>query len=443
MKKYFYIIVMSLMLSFSLLLLTREPMLSDSYRYDEIGLNLVNGYGYVDGEFMPTMERSPAYPFFLAVIYKIFGHYYFFVQLIQIALFILTVILIYKIAKLIFDEKIAIYSMAITAFFPTLANYPSYILSESFFIFLLSLVVFFGIKVYFTDNLKYYLLLGFSLGLAALCKIIMLPFIFVVILWLIFLKFKSSNKMKFVVKIFIMILAFMILVIPWMSRNYLKFGSFSLRSRSEGPLCVKVQKLNYDFNDFKQSLVFIISENLGKKMYPDVAENPRDFLFREDVLVAEEIVPALIKKGYTLKDIKNLMIAEMAKRPIKFIAVSFLDLLKMTHFTYLPILIDQEYLMNKIINFWYGDWLLSLLRGIFRLLACFLILFSILGMFIKRVLWKNWILLFLLIGYINLSYTLIYGYGRYGVPLIPYYIILSVPTIIAIKEKINGGARRR
>ena len=78
--------------------------------------------------------------------------------------------------------------------------------------------------------------------------------------------------------------------------------------------------------------------------------------------------------------------------------------------------------------------LLSLLRGIFRLLAYLLILFSMIAMWIRRTEWKKWIFLAILICYTTLIYSLIYGHGRYSVPLIPYYIILSNKTFLKIKE---------
>ncbi|MDO8603537.1 MAG: glycosyltransferase family 39 protein [Candidatus Omnitrophota bacterium] len=438
MKKFLYILGVSFVFSFALLLLTREPMQPDSYGYDSIGFNLAKGHGYVDDSRVPAMGREPAYPAFLALIYLLFDHDYFFVQLAQIILFLLTAIFVYKTARLIFCEKIAVYSMAITALFPTLANYPAYILSETLFTFLLSVLVFSCIKIYFTNRTAYYLLAGGMLGITALCKAVMLPFIFILILWLIFLRFKSGFRAGFIIKIAVMTMAFVILTIPWMARNYLKCGSFSLRGGSETPLCVKVQKLDYGFNDFKQNLVFIMSENLGKRVFPDIVDNPRDFLHKEDDIAREKILPELEGKGYSPEEIKNIMISKIMKRPVKFIAVSFLDLLKMTQFTYLSILIDQRYLIDKITNLSYGNSLLSLIRGVFRSLAYILILLSICGMLIKKDMWRKWIFLFLLICYTNLIYSLIYGYGRYGVPLIPYYIILSAPMIVAVEEKMKG-----
>jgi 4-amino-4-deoxy-L-arabinose transferase-like glycosyltransferase len=435
-KKFFYILAISFIISFIFITFTKEPMQPDSYGYDSIGWNLAQGHGYTNAENKITMEREPMYPFFLAFIYFIFGHTYLPVQIIQIVLFLLTVILVYKIAEAVFNKEIAWYAMAMTAFFPTLVNFPSYILSETLFTFLTSLLVFGCIKIYFTNKWGYYFLTGLALGAAALCKSIMLPFIFIVIIWLLLLRDKAGWGIKErIMKISVIILIFCGTVTPWMHRNYADFGSFSLREGSEVPLCVKVEKLDYNLQDFKEALIFTISENLGGKMFPDITEDPRYFLFKEDVLARGKILPELREKGYSSKEIKNMMISAMIKRPVKFLAVSSLDLLKMTQFTYLPILIDQQYLIKKMTNARHGVLLLSLSRGIFRFLAYLLILFSMMAMWVGRAEWRKWIFLVILICYTNLIYSLIYGHGRYGVPLIPYYVMLSVSIIAGIKNK--------
>ena len=128
------------------------------------------------------------------------------------------------------------------------------------------------------------------------------------------------------------------------------------------------------------------------------------------------------------------MIKGIIRRPIKFIVVSSIDLLKMTQFAYLPVLIDQEYLIKKISDYRYGNIFLSLSRGIFRLLAYVLIVFSIMGIFAQKAIWREWIFLFIVIIYISLAYSIVYGHGRYSVPLIPYYIILSSAFILKNKK---------
>ena len=410
-------------------------MMPDSNSYNAIGLSLSTGHGYTTENHELTMAREPAYPFFLACVYLIFGYSHIAAQMAQIALFLLTVILVYKTTNLIFGPRIAKYTMITTAFFPTLANYPAYILSETLFTFLLCLFVFVCTKLYIEDRWIYYILSGFILGIASLCKSIMLPFILILFLWIIILK--KNNFRKALLGAICTVLIYIVTAMPWMYRNYAHFGTFSLREGSEQILCIKVQKLDYNFDDFKKAFVFTVSENLGQKIFPGVVEKPEDFLFKEDYLARGKILPEFENKGYSSKEIKDIMTAKIIKRPWKFLLISSLDLLKMTQFTYLPVLIDQEYIIKRFSVFKYGNNLLSLIRAVFRSFAYILILFSIIALFVQRALWKKWILLFLVISYISLSYSIVYGHGRYSVPLIPFYIILSMGFILKDKKEIK------
>ena len=430
-KRWFYFVLIgSFLISLTVSFIIKHPVdrTSDSHTYDAIAMNLVSGSGYTDEGVQPTMTREPLYPFFLAFIYSIAGHNYAAVKFIQMILFLITTVLAYKIAKMIFDENTARYAMIFTAFFPTLLNYPSYILSETVFTFLVALFVFSCVGFYLENKLFYCILSGLSLGLLILCKCAMLPFIVVLILWGIFF-------CKDMPKAILMVLISLAVIFPWSYRNYVKFDTFALRGGSESALAIKVQKLDYTFDDFKKAAIFTLSEGLGKKMFPDAIENPRDFLFKEDILVREKILPELKREGHSDKEIGRMMRKRIMERPIKYLAVSFLDLLKLAQFSYLPILNqpDTIEIFNKLPH---GRLWLSLLRAVFRPFAGLLILFSIIGMYIKRGIWKRWIFLLIIIAYALITYSLIYGDARYSVPFIPYYIIFSIPAVLKIKESI-------
>lgn len=429
-KWFYFVLLFSLVISLFLAFGIGHPAyeMADAYGYDKLGFNLSIGKGFVDEENRPTMGREPAYPFFLAGIYSVAGHNHSAVRFVQIILFLLTVIFTYKTAKIVFNEEIAGCAMIMTAFFPTLVNYPAYILSETLFIFLLSLFVFFCIKLYLSNKLIYYFLSGITLGILILCKSITLFFIPVLFLWgILFCKSR--------LRICLMILMSMGIALPWVYRNYVNFDTFALRKGTELALSVKVQKLDYTFDDFKKNIIFTISEGLGKKIYPYAIEDPKDFLFKEDTLVREKILPELINRGYAPKEIRAMMIKKIIKRPIKFLAISSLDLLRMTQFSYLPAL-NQPHIIENFKKLRYGGILLFSLRAVFRALSCILILSFILGMYVKRDTWKRWMFLFIVIAYFTVIYSLIYGNARYSVPLIPYYIILSTPAILKIKEWI-------
>src|SRR3970040_926512 len=60
---------------------------------------------------------APFYPYFLAVLYKIFDHHLFLVRLIQHLIGCISMVLIFLVAKKIFDRKVAILASIIAATF--------------------------------------------------------------------------------------------------------------------------------------------------------------------------------------------------------------------------------------------------------------------------------------------------------------------------------------
>ena len=169
----------------------RHPIKMDASVYNTIGWNLARGNGFSSqalAPFIPTMYREPVYPYFLGAIYKIFGHSYVVVYFFQIFIFSLTCILVYLLARDIFSEKVAKYSALFAAICPTLANYPSYLLTETLFTFLLCLSILVLMKAVKTHRVKLFFASGVILGITVLCKAAMLLFFFIVFLGVFLLK---------------------------------------------------------------------------------------------------------------------------------------------------------------------------------------------------------------------------------------------------------------
>ena len=106
-----YVLIIILLLSFLssclFAFVFNNPIVADAHQYDQIGLNITHGYFSLDEAepYSPTMHREPLYPYFLSIIYKVFGHNYNIVYFFQICLFSLTCLLTYLISKSIFNIK--------------------------------------------------------------------------------------------------------------------------------------------------------------------------------------------------------------------------------------------------------------------------------------------------------------------------------------------------
>ena len=409
----------------------------DSGQYDTIGWNIAQGRGFSLAQtepFTPTMLREPLYPCFLAIVYKIFGHDYRAAIAFQIIFFALTCLAVYFIAKEIFDKRIAAYSAILTALCPTLANYPSYILTETTFTLLLCIFIFVSIKAVRYGKNALFIASGAILGICALCKAIMLPFSLIVTLFILLRRGMRQAAL--------FIIIFMLMVSPWFFRNYTLFGTFQPSLRGGAALWERAQKSDDTIEDMKHAVVFNFSEYLGNKMFPGLVENPQDYILlgskkshdKEKELSEQGLTPTEIDKSMREEAKKNIL-----AHPIKFLIYIPIESIKMTAFIYLPILNEPD-LINRFSDLKNGNAMLSAIRSVFRLSAYPILLLVLIGIYYKRKEWKNWILMVGLIIYINTIYSMIFALGRYAVPIVPFYLIFAVTglsCLFAGRSKIN------
>ncbi len=94
---------------------------------------------------IPETIRTPGYPLFLGIIYKIFGKSFKAVVLVQILLSILSIYFIYLIGTLIHKETTGLIMALAFSFDPVTISMNYKILSETLFLFFLILFILFGI----------------------------------------------------------------------------------------------------------------------------------------------------------------------------------------------------------------------------------------------------------------------------------------------------------
>ena len=181
----------------------------------------------------PTAWMMPGYPFLLALIFKVFGTYSvssaFVALLLDCIASVLTIIPIFFMTNRLFDRKAALVAAAIFCFYPpSLWHATGRIWDTSLFTMMSLFLLNFLMTIEKIWTLKTALLAGFFFGIVAIFKAIILglyPFVFVQILLQKSLALKARLQQ-------IGLLTFMILLIlsPWIWRNYLVFGRPLLRS---------------------------------------------------------------------------------------------------------------------------------------------------------------------------------------------------------------------
>ena len=204
----------------------------DARAYDQIAINLLEGRGFCEffcgsltstKEYDPSIVRAgPAYEFFLAGIYFFFGQSFEAVWLIQALLHILTAYLIYLICRKIFAEKgelVGLIAAALFAFHPDLVEISAMLMTETLYLFLLTLTIYVFVRVWEKPGaLPRAGMLGLISGLAILARP---PVILFLPVFLFFYLFKRRFR-----ELFLFAALVMLVLTPWTVRNWRIYGQF-------------------------------------------------------------------------------------------------------------------------------------------------------------------------------------------------------------------------
>ena len=197
-----------------------NPKIMDAINYDAIAISLSEGNGFCLYE-APTAFVAPLFPFYLSIIYSIFGQNYLVVKILSAILWGVSIFLIFLIGKEIFNEWVGLVTSLIIAIHPELIGISTFIYTETLNILLLCLSIYIlakGLKSD-KDDKKYFILSGFILGLSTLCKgtTMLFPFFLFGIFIL------ESGLRKKIVPLLFFIACFGLAILPWTIRNYIQF----------------------------------------------------------------------------------------------------------------------------------------------------------------------------------------------------------------------------
>ncbi len=204
---------------------------SDCLGYHKLALNLAKYHQFAyekDGP--PDALRTPLYPLLISLGYKIFGPAPWIIIVIQIILSTLSALILYSIIARSVGPQIAFSALLFFTFDPFLIIFTNTCISETLFIFLLLLGVFFFCKIITShQSEKNYLnlvLTAILFGLTALTRPISVYLPILVVIQLFMLK---AQKIKMVLyQICIFTFFFLLTLSPWLIRNYFIFKSFRL-----------------------------------------------------------------------------------------------------------------------------------------------------------------------------------------------------------------------
>lgn len=203
----------------------------DAKEYIQIAKNLLDGNGFSMSEitpFVPDGLRTPIFPIFLVGILLFFKNLYF-VSLIQILLFAFSSIIIYRLGREMIGTGASLVALIFLALEPSMAYWNSMFLTESLFLFLLILGLYFFIKFYKDGSLFSIFVSASFLGFATLTRPAAQGLWFIFLMFILFL-IKKIGIRRVLYSLIIFIVTFIIVVSPWLIRNKVLFNTYSFSS---------------------------------------------------------------------------------------------------------------------------------------------------------------------------------------------------------------------
>ena len=246
--------------------------------YHDVWAQNIAGGNWIGGK---VFFRAPFYAYFLALVYKIFGHSYIIPRVIQHLIGSFSCVLVYFLAKRLFNRTVAIVSGFIAATYGMLLYFEGELLLDSFLVFFDLLLILFLLKA--RDNRKFstWFVCGIILGFSAITRPNILVFIPFVWLW-IYLIFRGKESLKAVGTYAASFLLGSILIIsPVTLRNLIGGGDLVLISSQGGinfyignnknadGVSAIFYKEDWQYRDFQQ----MAEKELGTSLKPSEISN--------------------------------------------------------------------------------------------------------------------------------------------------------------------------
>ena len=224
------ICLLNLVLGLGYLFFLTDPLYAINHEATQLALSLAGGQGFVSAgglhlKYAVSAILQPVYPCLLALLIVIFKLPYAFLamRLLQLAVLGALIIMIYLIAREVFDERAALVATGLTAVYFPFINITTIIWDTTLFCLLTSLAVFLALKY---ENKFVYLglLLGVVLGIAVLTNgvaLILLPAIFLYLYW----RYRAGGW-RTIVNLLLVLAVAAVLVLPWSVRNMIVYRGF-------------------------------------------------------------------------------------------------------------------------------------------------------------------------------------------------------------------------
>lgn len=253
--------------------------------YLDAGLNLLTSGVFGSGEAFSVAAHSfpaPGYPIILAISWLIIPKYIFIVFW-QNIIYSIFVVLIYKFARLFFNNFIALGAAVFMALEPFSIFWPNVVMSETPFLLFFMLSIYYLALFWQREKYKFIIYSSVLLGLAALVRPIVSYFYPVVVIITVVMMWNKVRWSKLAKYLVIFLIIFLSVTAPWCIRNKIQFDTYTI---SNLPHYLYFSTVTRDFLILEKGFSFDEAESFLENLAVERAgvENFSDIVFVDKYL---------------------------------------------------------------------------------------------------------------------------------------------------------------
>lgn len=180
--------------------------------------------------FVPEVIRTPVYPLFVALIYRLFGVHQLAIALAQTLVFVGIVLTVFATARIATaSDRVALAAAAATALFPPFPYFAALTMTEVWTAFLFTLSLWMAVRLLRESSAGRCVALGVVLALTTLSRpvFVLFPFALAAV-WLLVFPLLHLCRRPRAVDVGAMLAAFVVAMLPWFTYNYVTLGRFTL-----------------------------------------------------------------------------------------------------------------------------------------------------------------------------------------------------------------------
>ena len=365
--------------------------------------------------------RAPLYPYFLSITYTIFGHSHLIPRLIQMILGSFSCVLIFFIARMLFNRRIGIIAALIASFYSIFVYFDGELLIPSLIVFLNLLLILSLLRNIRKSKPIAWFFSGIIFGLSAIARPNVLVFAIGIFLWLIIHK-KRKELLRTCV---FLLLGVSVVIIPITVRNYLVGRDFVLISSQGG---INYYIGNNPITDGKRS----VAPGLHMATEDDV-----DNVWLSSVQIAQRKMGKRLRPSEVSGFWFNQAFQFLKDKPFDFIKLQF----RKIYYFWNAYEIESN---KNIYTYRKYSFILKILIWIFGLAFPFGVIgpLSIVGMYICRKQWRKLILLYMFVCLYMFSVIAFFVTSRFRVPILPFLIIFASCSVFWLYEKMKARRYR-